>query len=231
MSLEVKRKHAIILRKAGHSYGFIMKALKLSSKGTLSYWLSDLKLDKDVTEKIKRDGKISIKAGFDKFNTRRKKIIQDENLEYITRGKSLIKVNDKKDLLLLGAALYWGEGTKYEGKYPSLIFTNSDPKMVVVYLNFIRYGLNIEESFIKGGIHLHPHIDEAVARRYWSKITNLSYESFYVVNVKNRASQGIRDPKKLPYGMVVIKVNKRKFFYLVKGMIESLYKPEEWLSG
>ena len=222
MSLKIKKERAIQLRKAGHSYGYIMKKLNIGSKGTVSSWLSGLKLSKDVEEKIINDGKTSIRKGFHIYNDNRRKNIEKENSEYFSKGKSLTVIKCKQDLLLVGAALYWGEGTKYEGKYPALIFTNSDPKMISLYMRFLREGICIDESLIKAGIHLHPNVDELEARKFWSQVTKIPSSSFYVVNVKNIASRGKREPKKLPHGMVVIKVNRRRFFYLMKGMIESL---------
>jgi hypothetical protein len=224
MSTNYKKIKAIALRQKGLSYGQILKEMNLSSKGTLSYWFKNLVLTNESRSKLKLNYELSKKRGLIEFNNKRKLDIKEENKKFLNHGKLLIKINTKEDLLITGACLYWGEGTKYEGKCPSLIFTNSDPKMISLYMHFIRKGLCVDENIIKGGIHLHPHIKEDEAREFWSKVTNLPKDLFYIVNVKNVSSKGKRYKRKLPYGMVVIKVNKRKFFYLVKGMIESLTK-------
>lgn len=224
MSLKNKKEKAIELRQSGFSYGQIVKELELSSKGTLSNWFKDLVLSKSAKAKLKKNYATATKQGLDEFNKKRSRDISNENIEAVEKGKQEVKINNNKDLLILGAALYWGEGTKYIGKNPSLIFTNSDPDMIRMYMRFLREALCLDGSLIKAGIHIHPHINEQRARYYWAKISGLPRDLFYIVNVVSSASKGKRMPRKLPYGMVVIKVNRRQIFYRVKGIIEGLKK-------
>ena len=222
MSLKNKKQKAIELRQKGFSYGQILKELGLRSKGTLSNWFKDLILTRSAKTKLRKNYVIATKQGLDEFNRKRSRDIFDQNTQAVENGRQEIKISNNKDLLILGAALYWGEGTKYIGKNPSLIFTNSDPEMIAVYMRFLRYGLCLDESLIKAGIHIHPYIDEQKARCFWAKISGLPKSLFYIVNVTSSASKGKRSPRKLPYGMVVIKVNRRQIFYRVKGIIEGL---------
>src|SRR3989344_4686983 len=224
MSLKNKKEKAVELRQRGFSYGQILKELELSSKGTLSNWFKDLVLSRNAKSKLKKNYIIATKQGLDKFNKKRSHDILNENIEAIEKGKQEVKISNNRDLLILGAALYWGEGTKYIGKNPSLIFTNSDPDMIRVYMRFLREALCLDESLIKAGIHIHPYIDKRKAKCYWAKISGLPKDLFYIVNVISSASKGKRSPRKLPYGIVVIKVNRRQIFYRVKGIIDGLKK-------
>lgn len=222
MSLKDKKQKAIELRHKGFSYAKILKELDLTSKGTLSKWLRDLTLTENTKKRLKSNAKLAIKRGLDKFNRKRSLDILEQNKKSIESGKQEVVVNNRKELLITGAALYWGEGTKYIGKHPALIFTNSDPDMIKIYMNFLRQGLVLDEQKIKAGIHIHPYVDENSARSFWAKISGLPENLFYIVKVIISASKGKRSTKKLPYGMVVIKVNNRHVFYRVKGMIEGL---------
>lgn len=222
MSLNEKKKKAIKLRQKGYSYGQIIKDLDLSSKGTLSNWFKDVVLSEKAKEKLKNNYELSAKRGLDKFNKKRSYDISEQNTQAIVEGKKEIAVSEKKELLILGASLYWGEGTKYIGKYPSLVFTNSDSEMIRMYMKFLRKGLCLDESKIKAGIHIHPYIKESEARRFWSKVSGLPENLFYIVNIISSASQGKRPRRRLPNGMIVIKVNRRQVFYRVIGMIEAL---------
>lgn len=222
MSLIDKKNKAIELRLTGLSYGQILKRLGLSSKGTLSLWFKNLDLSKDAKDKLKNNYLIAQKRGFLLFNKKRKNDIKIENQKFFKLGRSSLRFDTKKDLLLVGASLYWGEGTKYEGNYPSLIFTNSDPSMIRLYMKFLREGLCVDEKLIKAGIHLHQNVGEREARSFWSQVTNLPTNLFYIIKVNNISSKNKRYKNKLPYGMVVIKVNKRKYFYIVKGMVDFL---------
>ncbi|MEX0910291.1 MAG: hypothetical protein WDZ73_00860 [Candidatus Paceibacterota bacterium] len=222
MSLNNKKKEAFKLRKNGLSYNKILQELNLKSKGTLSYWFKDLVLSSDEKEKLIKNYKLSTKRGLARFNKERSKKIKKQNKDLERQGKIEVLTGQDKNLLILGASLYWGEGTKYIGNYPSLIFTNSDPDMIKSYMKFLRKGLKIKEERIKAGIHLHTNIQEQEARRFWSQISNLPQDIFYIVKIISSASKNKRLPKKIPYGMVVIKVNHRQTFYRVKGMIEGL---------
>ena len=222
MSLIEKRQEAIILRKRGYSYSRILKKLGMTSKGTLSHWFKDIVLPEKTQKKLKNDYKINTVKALAKFNKNRSKIILKENRQALLKGKKDIKIMDRNHLLILGSALYWGEGTKYVGRSPSLIFTNSDPDMIKVYMKFLRRGLLIKEMDIKAGIHIHPYVDVKKSREFWSKVTGLARDVFYIVNVTSSASRNKRPSRKLPYGMAVIKVNRRKVFYTVMGMIEVL---------
>lgn len=219
-----KKEKAMALRRKGYSYGQIMKKLNVTSKGTISYWFRDIKLSSDSKRRLEKNKKLSIERGLDNFNKKRSTRIKKENKSCFDSGLSEVSIQNTRELLILGAALYWGEGTKYEDSCPSLIFTNSDPDMVRSYMVFLRQGLKIEEEKIKAGIHLHPYVDEIESRVFWSDVTGLKKDLFYIVSAISSASASKRRRRKLPYGMVVIKVNNRKVFFRVKGMIEGLKK-------
>jgi len=44
------------------------------------------------------------------------------------------------DLMVIGTMLYWSEGAKQKpGRdFPSLLFTNSDPRLILLYLAFLE---------------------------------------------------------------------------------------------
>jgi hypothetical protein len=95
------------------------------------------------------------------------------------------------ELLLIGAALYWGERTIHHGRYryPHLSFSNSNPEIVKTYMLFIRKVLKIKESQIKAGVHIHPNIKEKTARKFWSRTTELPELNFYIFRQVSRSSK------------------------------------------
>ena len=148
-----------MLREQGYSYGYILKKLNLTSKGTLSGWFKNITLTEKSQQALEANKTIAIQRGLSKFNKDRSALIQEENKKCQENGRDEIKIDSKKDLLIAGTALYWGEGTKYEaGGHPSLVFTNSDPDMIHLYMKFLRDGLSLDETVIKAGVHLHPFI-------------------------------------------------------------------------
>ncbi len=218
------REQAIDLRSRGYSYGEILKELKLGSKGTLSYWLSKVKLSPAAKKRLRDNVQLATKRGLKRFNSERtNRIVAENELEY-RLGRNALRGHKQGILAVLGAALYWGEGTKSElpGRNPALVFTNSDPRMIKVFMRFVRDILCVKESRIRAGIHLYPDTSKSAARKFWSVTTKLPPERFYVSTFVSRASKGRRRKHALPYGTLAIRVNDRKTFFRVKGMVHAL---------
>ncbi|MEY4602097.1 MAG: hypothetical protein RL292_38 [Candidatus Parcubacteria bacterium] len=214
------KKKAIALRLEGNSYGYIKKTLGLKSKGTISTWFKGLVIPEAAKKKLEKNNLIAIKRGLLSFNTDRTARIKVENKVAYEKGSSAIPKNLKKrDLLLIGTALYWAEGTKSVNKTsPVFSFSNSDPKMIRVCMRFIREVLCVEEKDIGGGIHVYPTTDIGAARSFWASVTGISVAKFYIITQISRASKGIRE-NKLPNGTLHIRVPRRLVFYKIKGMI------------
>ena len=94
--------------------------------------------------------------------------------------------------------------------------------MISVYIRFIREILKIPEEKIRAGIHIYQSTSADEAKEFWSKITNLPQNRFYIITQISRTSQNKRPFNILPYGTVAIKVNNRQQFYKVKGMIKGI---------
>jgi len=227
MVQKIKKEDAIKLRLQGRSYGEILKALDIPSKGTLSFWFKDLKLPPKAKKRLRKNILIAHKQGLFAFNKRRTKQINEENNSILSRSIKLIKPVSNYDLLLIGSMLYWGEGTIHHGRYryPYLAFSNSNPEIIQVYMLFLRKILKAKDGQIKGSIHIHPNIEEKTARKFWSKITGLPESKFYIIRQISRSSKLRRDKKFLPYGTVQIILSPgRQLFYQVRGYINGIIK-------
>ncbi|MEX1028069.1 MAG: hypothetical protein WD049_08715 [Candidatus Paceibacterota bacterium] len=215
---------AIELRREGWSYTQIMSSLGLTSKGTLSHWFKDLELSSESKRKLSKNLQDAHRRGLFKANQRKKEKVVRENGEAYRKGKALAKrakVGEKNRLLLIATALYWGEGTKfYNHRTASLSFSNADPKMIRVYLRFLREVLGVLEDRIKVGVYVHQNVDVEKAKKYWQSITKISPDSFFVVRAFSRASKQVRDKNKLCHGTLAIRVNDRKLFHQMRGMTD-----------
>ena len=218
-----ERAEAVRLRREGKSYNEIRKILGIKSKGTISYWLKDIELSASSKRKLEVHTQRAHERGFFKFNSDRSARIKNENKEAIALGKNEIHALTNRELMLVCAALYWGEGTKAAKKSnEGLSFVNSDPSMVRIVLQFIRKFLKVSEEKIRAGIHLYDQTNDIEGRNYWASVTNLPPDRFWIVRQVSSASKGKRDPRLLPFGSVVIRVHDRRLFYYVMGMIEGL---------
>jgi len=216
-----------ILRRSGKSYSEIQKILGIANKSTVSYWLRGLKLSPKEESALKTNLRIAHKRGLFHANKTRHLRVSKENKKWFTYGKRVFNTldNNNKMLAILAAGLYWAEGTKVidQHRTPSLIFSNSDPAMISIFMKFIRIILRVPEIKIRSGIHLYSSTEIDKARKFWSKITKLPSERFYIITQISRASKLMRG-NTLPRGTLALKINSRKEFYIVMGMIASLKK-------
>lgn len=219
MDPKLKEK-AISLRRKGKSYGDIKRALGLKSKGTLSAWFKKLPLSKKSQALLHTNNRLAFKRGLKAANANRKIRIDSENSESYNEGLKTITQLSDSELLLIGASLYWAEGVKSErGVSTPLVFTNSDPDMISVYMQFLRKILLVPEDTIRAGIHIYNNHDPVECRKFWANITGLPEDRFYIITQISRSSQNKRPFNILPYGTATIRVSNRKYFFKMKGMI------------
>lgn len=203
-----------------------MKRLKLSSKGTLSYWFRDLELSATAKNRLKSNTILAYRRGLFAFNVRRTKSIRTENKIIVHQASNEVLALSKKELLIIGAALYWAEGTKNisSKNYPTARFSNSDPTMVRVFMRYLREILRISDNRIKPGIIVHPNTDPEKARSFWARVTHLSADSFWISVAVSRASKKRRPVHSLPYGTIQLRVNSRQVFFRIRGHISGMIK-------
>lgn len=213
------------MRLDGKSYGEVMKALNLTSKGTLSFWFRNLKLTPEAKRKLRKNTLIAWKRKFFQFNKERTERINKENKDIEFEAGNSIPILSKRDLLLIGSALYWGEGTTREYKYNQMhrvSFSNSNPDMIRIFMRYLREILAVNEEQIHPEIQIHQNIEENKARIFWSKVTNLPKKRFYIYRPVNKSSKFIRPKHFLPYGTLNVRVYKRQLFYKIRGYIRGI---------
>ena len=218
-----KKEQAFKLRRKGKSYNEIRKILNIPSKGTLSYWFKDLHLSPAANQRLEHHILLARERGLLKYNSDRKKAITIENKEARKANEKEIGVLSKRELLLVGVALYWGEGTKrVQANNIGVALANSDARLISLFMRFIREILLVPEERIRAGIQVHENVDIEKAKQFWAEVTRLPRDRFYIVKQISRASNYKRPSNSLPHGTVTIKVNKRILFYKIMGYIDGL---------
>lgn len=217
---------ALALRLEGKTYGEIRRNFKIP-KSTLSNWFSTLELD----ERIKKILESKRKNGYLKlieFNKVRTKRIRKENEDIRKEYESQVGKLSKRELSIIGAALYWGEGYKNfnlkSGAYPYICLANSDPVMIRVFVAFLERVLKISKERIKCPVMIYPNTNPQKAIRYWHSITQIPVENFRTQITVSRASQGKRPWNLLPYGTLQLRVSKRQEFFKIRGLIDGIVK-------
>lgn len=218
-----KKQEAIKLRFQGKSYNEICRALQLPSKGTLSVWFKDLILPSAAKKRLAKKMQMAHERGLLAHNRRRSTLVQKENKVIRADAIKEIRQLSYRELLLVGAALYWGEGYK-NGKAKGLSLANTDPALILLYMRFVREVLKVPDERIRMHVHLHPYCDQHASIQFWSHLTRLPKENFHTTWQVSRASRGRRPKRTVPYGTLDVRVHRRQLFYRVLGLIDGLAK-------
>lgn len=213
---EEQRNEARELRTRGFSIREICESVHVS-RSTASLWVRDIELTKVQIKRLK-----SLVKDPDVIERRRQTRLASENVrrnKVIHSAFGQITNVSRKELTLIGAALYWAEGKK--GQQNTVSFSNSDPRMIKIMMHFFRDVCAVPEEKFRGYVHIHPHLDYQKAEKYWSEISNIPLTQFYkTYRKKNKSSQNKRDT--LPYGTFDIYVCNAVLFLTIRGWFEGI---------
>ncbi len=176
LKFELKQK-AIALREQGKTYSEIMYEVPVA-KSTISLWLREVGLSiaqkQIITEKKRRAQRKGADTQRRKRIERQTKLIENAEIE--------VKSLSKRELWLIGIALYWAEGAKEKENYPGsrTSFSNSDPKMLGVFIKWLRECIKIplNDIYIDLYIHESHRNDINDVLKKWSKILKLPASIF-----------------------------------------------------
>lgn len=177
------REKALRLRKEGKSYSQIKKMLSVS-KGALSNWLGDYPLPLDRIRELRDWNEQRIERF--RQTTRRKR--EDRLRKIYNEEKVRLLPLTKKELLIAGLCLYWGEGTKHTMN--SLILVNTNPIMIRFFIRWLK-SLGVPKSKLSIGLHLYKDMDPAKETAYWSKILGIPVSQFSPPYIKDNLSKRI----------------------------------------
>lgn len=218
---------ALELRLQGKTYGEIRSLFGIP-KSTQSGWFKDLKLSTSARKTLLSKQKIGLHA-LKKFNEARTLAIGIENESVRKNFENLIQTLIPKNLAIIGAVLYWGEGQKVfsdkRGYFnPYINFSNSDPMMISIFIKFLEKILNIPKTSITPCVMIHPNISPESAINFWVNLTGIPKENFRCYKSISRASRGKRPKHLLPHGTLQLRVNGRREFFKIRGLIDGIVK-------
>ncbi|MEK7659444.1 MAG: hypothetical protein AAB338_02205 [Patescibacteria group bacterium] len=185
MNRRLDRREAIKLRLRGKTYTFIKDYLNVS-KGTLSYWLKNIKLTKSQIENIKRS---STERRIENYiNTRREKRVKIFESYLKNERRNLLPLS-KKDYLIAGLFLYLGEGEKSNWWTTSI--SNTNPSIIKFSVFWLTKVLKVKKSRVRIHLHLYKDMDIEKEMNFWSKLTGISKKQFRKPYIKKTSSKNI----------------------------------------
>lgn len=179
------------LRKKGVSIQEIMSICNMP-KTTVWHYIQEVVLtDKQQRELRSRQG----------GSTRR---TQEQWVKAGTHADEVLANTHHLNLTIAVSMLYWAEGNK-----EALVFTNSEERIIVLYLQFLHEVLQVDVSDIQLLIRIADPIDPNAALRHWSQATGLHKENI-TVHSDNRQNKTRKE-----FGICRVYVKKSGYLHKV----------------
>jgi hypothetical protein len=123
-------------------------------------------------------------------------------------GKKFTLDQSDRELFVAGVALYIGEGDKTN---PSLIVTNSDARVLKLWVRFLEHVCSVPAAMLKGHIDYYSDLDYPSVLDYWSQQLGIPAANFERPTLKNgRAANGNIDRRRTPRGTAHVKFHDAK---------------------
>ena len=186
---------ARFFRSRGFSYNYIQKELKVS-KSTISLWCREVKLSPKYRQLLENRKKENIKQGTSANRIKRIKEIE----EIRTLAEKEIKSLSREAYKIGGTMFYWAEGTKTQ----STAISNSDPRIIVFMVGWLKVVFDISPSRLTAHLHIHYGNDDRKIKMFWAKVTGIPLKNFGKSYIKPQGT-GHRT-NILPNGVIKIRV-------------------------
>ena len=172
-----------------------------ASVGSMNLWLSDMPLDRFAPPGRSRQRFQETCAQSRVARLAERELALDE-------AAAKVGPMSDRELLLVGAALYWAEGSKSKPWRLSdrVIFINSDATVIRVMLRWLEVQ-RVEQSRLTLRLSIHESADVEAAERYWSEVTGVGLEQFKRATLKKHNPKTVRhNTGENYYGCLIVNV-------------------------
>jgi len=142
-----------------------------------------------------------------------------EIADLLEEGRTRIGALSERDLLIAGAALYAGEGSK-TGNEAS--FANTNPAMIGMYCAWLRRFFDIDESRLRARLYLHRGLDLEKATQFWSSVTAIPVEQFHSP-YRAEPNPSLRQSKHV-HGCLTVRYSCSRTHRAVLGVVQALLR-------
>lgn len=214
---------AIRLRKLGLSYSEILTKVPVA-KSSLGLWLKSVGLSKKIKYNLTEKKRLAGLRGAQKRHEQRISLTK----KILYNAENEIKYISKRELWLIGVCLYWAEGSKEKERHPgsNVQFSNSDPKMILLFLKWLDETCKIPQNMIYFDIYIHESHRKRVdlVKEFWRNCTGYPKEQFdHVYYKKNKIRTKRINIGDSYYGVVKVRVRRSSaFLRRIAGWIEGV---------
>ena len=222
MSKNILKTKAIELRRQGRTYSEIMKEVPVA-KSTIALWLKEVGLSVPQKQVITEKRMQAQRRGAD---TQRRNRVERQTM-LIRHAEIQVGPMNRRELWLLGIALYWAEGEKEKERSPGTraSFSNSDPKMIALFLRWLKECAQVRDEDIYLDLYIHEshrnNVKEVLDK--WSELLHLPLSYFHHTYFKKNKINTLRKNTGVLY-IGLLRVNIRSSSALNR-------KITGWISG
>jgi hypothetical protein len=220
MAKSLQRLQALKLRRQGKSIKKIAQQLDVS-RASASTWCRDITLTTAQRERLTRN---QIKAGHKGrmigAEMNRLKKMEDVKRQEQYAREMIGKLSDR-DILLLGTALYWGEGVKASNS--ALAVVNSDPAVILFASRWFSQ-LGVSQDMLHPAIYIsesHRHRRRALLQ-FWATILKIPESQFAKPVFLRGRPKKIYENHNSYYGVLALRVRRgASMKYRILGLIKA----------
>jgi len=217
------RAQAVALRKDGRSVVDIALALGVA-KSTAYQWVKHLPLDPDSESAQARRRAHAARMREARWGPYRAERDRSQAAVHAEAAKQVGPLGDR-DLLLLGAAIYWSEGAKSKPwrRSERIQLINSDVRLLALFLRFLE-SVGIDRSVPSYRVSIHESADVEAAVAWWVEALDLPADRFHPATLKRHQPKTVRRNTGVDYhGCLIIDVpQSRRLYWLIEGVIDGL---------
>ncbi len=208
------------LRREGESIKSISKRLEVSS-GSVSIWCEDLVLSQEQKQKLhERQIKAGHKGRMMGAEMNRRKKMENIALQEKSAHEIIGRMT-KRDRLMLGIGLYWGEGVK--GRSSGTALVNSDPSVILFARDWFEQ-LGVKRSEFNPYIYvseLHRKREHKI-RKFWSNLLSIPPRQFSKVIFLKGRREKIYENHDSYFGVLALRIARGTTLrYKIMGLIKA----------
>lgn len=183
---QATKENAVSLRRNGLSVPEIARELGIAKS---TAWLITKDISWELTPDRAERNAMAARASWRERNSAATIAEQREKFGWTRRVGDI----SDRELLLVGAAIYWAEGAKSKPwrRNENLIFTNSDPLMISLFLRWLDL-LDVSHERRTFRLQIHETADVDTALRFWSDLTGVPAEAFMRTTLKRHKPKTTR---------------------------------------
>lgn len=206
---------AVRLRHQGLSYGEIRKKIPVA-KSTLSVWLKGIRLNAEHRSRLYTKQIQLLALGSQSQRQRRARQV---DIIISQAEKEIESPLPFAAYRLLGAALYWAEGSKSK----RFELTNSDPHLILFIVRWIERVFKIPAPSLTARLNIYPQQNELAVKKFWARLTGIPLQNFGKSYIKPLSKNYKKN--NLYYGTIRIEIPKSTdICYRIFGWVKAVLK-------